>query len=86
MGLPVGAHPLVSSYIDSTWAAYISFTRRVRGQMDVASFMAAMTPVATLAVLPMAIAHGGLTDVSSTGWKYLLALTVMTGVVDTKAP
>lgn len=63
------------------WAGYISTTRRVRGEMDVASFMAAMTPVATLSVLPLAIAHGGFFSVSSTGWKYLLALTVMTGVL-----
>ena len=63
------------------WAGYIATTRRIRGQMDVASFMAAMTPVATLAVLPLAIAHGGFFTVSSTGWKYLLALTLMTGVV-----
>lgn len=63
------------------WAGYIATTRRVRGQMDVASFMAAMTPVATLAVLPLAIANGGFFTVSSTGWKYLLALTLMTGVL-----
>jgi drug/metabolite transporter (DMT)-like permease len=63
------------------WAGYISCTRRVRGEMDVASFMAAMTPFATLAVLPIAVAHGGFTTVSATGWKYLLILTVMTGIV-----
>jgi drug/metabolite transporter (DMT)-like permease len=62
------------------WCGYIVTTRRLRGSMDVANYMAAMTPVATLAVLPLALLHGGLTSVSSTGWKYLLILTVMTGV------
>lgn len=63
------------------WAGYIATTRRVSGRMDVASFMAAMTPVATLAVLPIAIAHGGFFTVTSTGWKYVIALTLMTGVL-----
>ena len=63
------------------WAGYIATTRRVRGRLDVAPFMAAMTPIATLAVLPLAILHGGFFTVSSTGWKYVLALTLMTGVL-----
>ena len=63
------------------WAGYIATTRRLRGRMDVASFMAAMTPVATLAVLPLAIAHGGFFTVTSTGWIYVVALTLMTGVL-----
>ena len=37
------------------WAGYISGTRRLRGEMDVASYMAAMTPMATVAVLPLAL-------------------------------
>ncbi|MEO7370507.1 MAG: DMT family transporter, partial [Ilumatobacteraceae bacterium] len=32
-----------------SWAGYISGTRRVRDEMDVVSYMAAMTPVATVA-------------------------------------
>jgi drug/metabolite transporter (DMT)-like permease len=63
------------------WAAYMSFTRRVRGEMDVAGYMAAMTPVATLAVLPLALAHGDMFSVSAHGWKYTVLLTLMTGVL-----
>jgi drug/metabolite transporter (DMT)-like permease len=63
------------------WAGYIATTRRVSGQLDVASFMAAMTPVATVAVLPLAIMHGGFFTVTGRGWAYVLLLTVMTGVV-----
>ena len=59
------------------WAGYISGTRRVRGEMDVASYMAAMTPVATIAVLPLALLHGHMLSITAHGWTY----TVMTGVL-----
>lgn len=64
-----------------SWAGYISCTRRVRGEMDVASYMAAMTPVATLAVLPLALAHGHIVSITGTGWMYVVLLTMMTGVL-----
>jgi len=63
------------------WAGYISCTRRVRGQMDVVAYMAAMTPVATLAVLPLALARGHMVSISSHGWMYIVLLTMMTGVL-----
>jgi drug/metabolite transporter (DMT)-like permease len=63
------------------WAGYISGTRRVRGEMDVASYMAAMTPVATVAVLPLALIHGHLLSVTTHGWMYTVLLTLMTGVL-----
>jgi drug/metabolite transporter (DMT)-like permease len=63
------------------WAGYISCTRRVRGEMDVASYMAAMTPVATIAVLPLALLRGGMFDVTGHGWMYIVLLTMMTGVL-----
>lgn len=63
------------------WAGYISGTRRVRGHMDVASYMAAMTPVATLAVLPLAIARGHMVSITAHGWMYIVLLTMMTGVL-----
>lgn len=63
------------------WAGYIAGTRRVRGEMDVASYMAAMTPVATVAVLPLALLHGHLLTITSHGWMYIVLLTMMTGVV-----
>lgn len=63
------------------WAGYISGTRRLRGEMDVATYMAAMTPVATIAVLPLALVHGHMLSITAHGWKYIVLLTLMTGVL-----
>jgi drug/metabolite transporter (DMT)-like permease len=63
------------------WAGYISGTRRVRGEMDVAAYMAAMTPVATLAALPLALLHGHMLSITAHGWLYTVMLTLMTGVL-----
>jgi drug/metabolite transporter (DMT)-like permease len=63
------------------WAGYISGTRHLRGEMDVASYMAAMTPVATLAVLPLALLHGHMLSITAHGWGYTVLLTLMTGVL-----
>ncbi|HEY0519031.1 MAG TPA: DMT family transporter [Ilumatobacteraceae bacterium] len=65
----------------ASWAGYISGTRRLRGEMGVAGYMAAMTPVATLAVLPIAILHGHMTSLTAHGWMYTVLLTLMTGVL-----
>jgi drug/metabolite transporter (DMT)-like permease len=48
--------------------------------MDVATFMATVSPIAAVAVLPLALATGGVFSMSSTGWTYTLLLTVLTGV------
>ena len=63
------------------WAGYISGTRGLRGEMDVASYMAAMTPTATLAVLPLALFHGDMLSITAHGWRYTVMLTLMTGVL-----
>ena len=63
------------------WAGYIAGTRHVRGQMDVATYMAAMTPVATVAVVPLALFHGHMLSVTAHGWMYVVLLTMMTGVL-----
>lgn len=63
------------------WAGYIAGTRRVRGEMDVASYMAAMAPVATVAALPLAVAHGHMLSITAHGWAYTVMLTLMTGVL-----
>jgi drug/metabolite transporter (DMT)-like permease len=63
------------------WAGYIAGTRRVRGEMDVASYMAAMTPTATIAVLPLALLHGDMLSITAHGWVYVVLLTMMTGVL-----
>ena len=44
--------------------------------MDVATFMATICPIAAVAVLPLAIAHGDVFGLSGTGWTYMLILTL----------
>src|SRR4051794_26517740 len=60
---------------------YVVSTRHFRGDMDVTTFMATICPIAAVAVLPVALAHGDVTGLSSTGWKYMLILTLTSGVV-----
>jgi drug/metabolite transporter (DMT)-like permease len=48
--------------------------------MDVATFMATVSPIAAVAVLPLAIGNGGVFGMSGTGWTYMLILTFLTGV------
>src|SRR6185436_17457323 len=55
--------------------------RYFRQNMDVATFMATICPIATLAVLPLAIAHGDVAGLSATGWTFTLILTFTSGVV-----
>jgi drug/metabolite transporter (DMT)-like permease len=62
------------------WVAYVAATRHFRQAMDVVTFMATVTPIAAVAVLPIAIAHGGVFGMSSTGWAYMLILTFTSGV------
>jgi len=62
------------------WTAYIVSTRHFRRDMDVARFMATVSPVAALAVLPLAVVNEDLTGLSSKGWVYMLVLTFLTGV------
>lgn len=60
--------------------AYVASTKHFRRDMDVATFMATICPIAALAVLPIAIAHGDMLTMSATGWTYMLILTFTSGV------
>jgi drug/metabolite transporter (DMT)-like permease len=60
--------------------ACVAATKRFRRQMDVTTFMATICPIAAVAVLPLAISHGGLFSVSATGWKYTLLLCFTSGI------
>lgn len=60
--------------------AYVVSTRQFRKDMDVATFMATICPIAAVAVLPLAIANGGVFGMSGTGWTYMLVLTFLSGV------
>jgi drug/metabolite transporter (DMT)-like permease len=62
------------------WTAYVVSTRHFRKDMDVATFMATVSPIAALAVLPLAIAHGDVFGLSGTGWTYMLLLALLIGV------
>jgi uncharacterized membrane protein len=60
--------------------AYVAATRHYRRGMDVTTFMATICPIATVAVLPLALAHGDVLGMSGTGWTYTLILTLTSGV------
>jgi drug/metabolite transporter (DMT)-like permease len=62
------------------WTSYVASTRQFRKDMDVATFMSTISPIAAVAVLPLAIANGDVFGMSSTGWTYMLILTFLTGV------
>ena len=59
---------------------YVVSTRRFRRDMDVTTFMATICPIATVAVLPLALANGDVFGMSSTGWTYMLILTFTSGI------
>lgn len=60
--------------------AFVVSTRYFRRDMDVATFMATISPIAALAVLPLAIAHGDVFGLSGRGWTYMLLLAVLSGI------
>ena len=62
------------------WTAYVVSTRHFRQDMDVATFMATVSPIAALAVLPLAIAHGDVFGLSGNGWTYMVLLAFLIGV------
>jgi drug/metabolite transporter (DMT)-like permease len=59
---------------------YVTATRQFRRDMDVTTFMATICPIATLAVLPIAVAHGGGLGMSGTGWTFTLLLCFTSGI------
>jgi drug/metabolite transporter (DMT)-like permease len=61
--------------------AYVAATKQCRRDMDVTTFMATICPIAAVAVLPLAVIHGGVFGMSATGWTYMLILTLTSGVV-----
>jgi drug/metabolite transporter (DMT)-like permease len=58
---------------------YVTSTRSFRRDMDVTTFMATICPIAAVAVLPLAIANGGMFSLSATGWLFTLILTLTSG-------
>ncbi|MEY2415122.1 MAG: hypothetical protein QOH53_456 [Ilumatobacteraceae bacterium] len=64
-----------------SWAGYIAGTRHVSSEMDVATYMAAMTPTATVAALVPALLHGHMVSITAHGWLYIVLLSLITGVL-----
>jgi drug/metabolite transporter (DMT)-like permease len=62
------------------WTGYVTSTRHFRRDMDVAVFMATISPIAAVAVLPLAITNGDIFGMSRTEWTYTLILTFVIGV------
>jgi drug/metabolite transporter (DMT)-like permease len=62
------------------WTAYVAATRHFRRDMDVATFMSTISPIAAVAVLPLAIANGDVFGMSRTGWTYMLILALVSGI------
>jgi drug/metabolite transporter (DMT)-like permease len=60
---------------------YVASTKYFRQDLDVTTFMAAICPIAAVAVLPLAIAHGDVFGMSQTGWTFMLILTLTSGVM-----
>jgi drug/metabolite transporter (DMT)-like permease len=60
--------------------AYVAATKQFRKDMDVTTFMATICPIAAVAVLPLALAHGDVFGMSATGWTFTLILTCTSGV------
>jgi drug/metabolite transporter (DMT)-like permease len=59
---------------------YVASTRHFRRQMDVTTFMATICPIAAVAVLPVALAHGDVFSLSGNGWKYTVILALTSGI------
>jgi drug/metabolite transporter (DMT)-like permease len=59
---------------------YVVSTKHFRQDMDVTTFMSAICPIAAVAVLPLAIAHGDVFGMSANGWIFMLILTLSSGV------
>jgi len=62
------------------WAGYVVTTRQTRRAMDVPTFMATVTPIAALAVAPLAIANGGVFALTAKGWTYTFILAFLIGI------
>lgn len=61
------------------WASYLLTTKHVRQRMDVIEFMAAVTPIAAVSLIPVMAVRGGVGDMDGTSWAVVLALTFLTG-------
>ena len=80
-----GGHRLIGDALAlgavSTWAAYLLFTKHIRGNVDTKAFMAVMTAVAAVVVLPFALRTGKMSEVTTKGWVLIVAMAVTSGMI-----
>ena len=62
------------------WASYLLTSRRLRG-MSVQSIMAAIMPIASVAIFPFAWLHGDLPKLTVHSVPYIIILALMTGTM-----
>ncbi len=63
------------------WATYLLTSRRLRQTMSVEVIMASVMPVATVAVLPIALGSGRIAHVTWRSVAFIALLTLLTGTV-----
>lgn len=63
------------------WSGYLLVSRSVRSVIDTSQFMAVMSTVAAVAVLPIAVASGPLLDVPARGWLLIVVMALTAGVI-----
>ncbi len=63
------------------WSSYLFATKSVRQALGVGPFMAGMSAVAAVVVLPFAVSTGKLGDVSTKGWVLITVMCVTSGLV-----
>jgi drug/metabolite transporter (DMT)-like permease len=61
------------------WAGYLLTSRRLRQGRSVTTVMAAITPIASVVILPLLLIDGHATDLSARSWVFIGLLTVVTG-------
>lgn len=63
------------------WAGYLLSSRKLREDMSVQAIMAAIMPIATVAVFPVALLRGELDDVTARSIPYMVVLALLTGTL-----
>ena len=62
------------------WAGYLLTTKQARARFDVVELMAGVTPVATLAIVPLVVIEGNGLGMPWQGWVVVVILAFVTGL------
>jgi drug/metabolite transporter (DMT)-like permease len=63
------------------WAGYLLSARHARAALGTTEFMTTLAVLASVLLVPVAAIGGKLWEVPAGGWKYLVALAVLTGTI-----